>query len=67
MGSLEVALAVLAQLPGLISAGKDVIGLVNSTKATLETAKAEGRDPTNAEWDALNAQITDLRAQLHAP
>lgn len=67
MGALELALSVFSQLPGLISAGANVIALINSTKTTLTTAKAENRDPTPAEWDALNAQIDDLRKQLHAP
>lgn len=67
MDALALALSVFGQLPGLISAGASVIGLINSTKATLEQAKAENRDPTSSEWDALNAQIDSLRAQLHAP
>ncbi len=66
MNPLELALAVLSELPSLISAGANVINLINSTKQTLNEATAAGRDPTAAEWDALNAQITDLRTQLHS-
>lgn len=66
MGSVELALSVFGQLPGLIQAGANVLALIESTKAVLTTAQAEKRDPLPEEWDALNAQIDSLRAQLHS-
>lgn len=66
MGALELARSVLSQLPSLISAGVNVIALVKDTEATITKAQAENRDPSPAEWDALNAQIDGLRKQLHS-
>ena len=66
MGALELATLVLSQLPSLITAGIQVKGLIDNTNATLKASQDQGRDPTAAEWDALNAQIDELRKQLHS-
>lgn len=66
MGALELATLVLSQLPSLISAGIQVKGLIDNTNATLKAAQDQKRDPTAQEWDDLNAQIDDLRKQLHS-
>lgn len=67
MGSaLAYAVSLLGELPGLIAAGKDVIDLVKSGQTALQSMQDQGRDPTPAEWDALNAQIKALRDELHA-
>ncbi len=68
MGSaLAYAVSLLTELPGLISAGKDVVDLVKSGSTALKSMQDAGRDPTDAEWSALNAQIKALRDELHAP
>jgi hypothetical protein len=66
MGALAYAIQALQILPSLISAGVQVKGLIENTNASLATMQKENRDPTAAEWDALNAQIADLRKQLHS-
>ncbi len=67
MGAAAYALSLLTELPGLISSGKQVIDLIQQGTAAMKAMQAEGRDPTSAEWDALNAQIKSLRDELHAP
>ena len=64
MPALAMAIQLLTQLPGLIAAGIQVKGLIDSTRDTLEKAKAENRDPTDQEWDALNKTVEELRKQL---
>lgn len=55
-----------------VTYGIQAIELATTLAASLQAAgakmkqfEAEKRDPTQAEWDALNAQITALRAELH--
>ena len=57
MGALAIAMAVMSELPALIAAGRDIMGLVTQTNAVLTAAQAEGRDPTAEEWEGLNAII----------
>jgi len=57
MSALAIASLVLQELPAMIAAGRDILALVTQTNAVLTAAQAEGRDPTAAEWDALNAII----------
>lgn len=66
MGSLVIATTVLQLLPSLIQAGIDVMDLINSTNGVITKAQAEGRDPTDSEWNALDAQISALRAKLNS-
>lgn len=67
MGSIiAYALQALEAMPTLISAGQSVIGLVEHSSAAIKTMQAESRDPTQQEWDDLNATIDSLRKQLHA-
>lgn len=63
MTAISLALTVLQSLPALIAAGQNVIALINSTSATITKAQAENRDPTPAEWQALDDMLTDLRKQ----
>ena len=64
MGALTMAIQLLTQLPGLIAAGVQVKGLIDSTRATLERSTAEGTPPTDQEWDQLNSTVEELRKQL---
>ena len=64
--ALLYATQILGILPQLLAAGKNVADLVTTGNAALKSMAAENREPTTAEWDALNAQITRLRAELHS-
>lgn len=59
------AIQALQLIPSLISAGIEIKGLVDQTRTSLEAMQAERRDPSQAEWDALNDTIKSLRTQLH--
>jgi len=65
-GVLTLAMTVLSELPALISAGRDVYGLIVSTNTTIKSAQAAGRDPTDDEWNALLALIADEKAAIDA-
>lgn len=67
MTAIAYALSLLAEVPALIAAGKSVVDLVQTGSAALKTMQTENRDPTAAEWYALNSQIKALRDELHAP
>jgi len=67
MEALAYALQLLNVLPALITAGRDVSTLVTQGQAAIEAMITDKRDPTPAEWDALNAQIKALQDELHAP
>ncbi len=64
--ALLYAIQVLTQIPALVSTGQSVVGLVNQSSAALQSMVAEKRNPTDAEWDALNATTASLRKQLHS-
>ncbi len=63
---LAYALQALTAIPQLIAAGQSVIGLVQHSTDALKLMQSENRDPTQAEWDALNSLIDSLRTQLHS-
>jgi hypothetical protein len=68
MGSaVGLALEVLKNLPGFVSAGMDVAGLIQTTINTIKSAQAQHRDPTDVEWDTIHHQIDALRSALGAP
>ncbi len=62
--ALALAIQVLEILPTLITASSEALGFIDSTTAALKAMQADNRDPTDAEWAALGAQIATLRAQL---
>jgi hypothetical protein len=62
--ALALAIQALEVLPTLITASADALGFIDSTSSALKAMQAENRDPTDAEWAALNAQIATLRAEL---
>lgn len=66
VGALAFAVELLSSLPGLISAGVQVVDLIQNGQAKLKLFDAEKRDPTPAEWDELNASIAAKRKELHA-
>lgn len=50
-----------SQLPTLVLAGTDIEAFISAQMALVQTMVAENRDPTQAEWDALN---TDMAAEM---
>lgn len=67
MPPIALAMLVMENLPALIRAGQNVIGLIEETNGVLKRAQAENRDPLPAEWDGLNTRIAGLREALHRP
>ena len=61
------ALQLLSSLPQLIQAGLDVRELIARGEKSLKLMLEEKRDPSEAEWAAINAYTKKLRAELHAP
>jgi len=64
--ALNFALAFLNLLPELVQMTTEVEALWQNTTAALNNMIAQNRDPTDAEWQALNDQINTLRAKLNA-
>ena len=60
------ALQLLQALPGLIATGLNVMSIINQGTTALQNMVAEKRNPSEAEWDALNAVTAELRKQLHS-
>ena len=46
-----------AQLPDLVSAGTDLQSFVNNEMNRVRNMIAENRDPSQEEWDAMNAVV----------
>lgn len=63
--AIAFAIQALTQLPALIQAGADAVAAIEQTIAALQSMQAENREPTNAEWDALDARITTDLARLN--
>jgi hypothetical protein len=61
---LDFVLSALSAAPKLISAGDDVLAMVQHTRASVALMQAENRGPSGAEWAALDATIDDLMNQL---
>jgi hypothetical protein len=55
-----------AQLPDLFQSGADVSAFVAGELSRVKTMIAENRDPTQEEWDALNATVANELAYLNA-
>lgn len=62
--SLALAIAILEALPTLIGAGSEALTLIENGVASLKAMQAEGRDPTDAEWQAVNDLIAQLQAKI---
>ncbi len=59
---LAYALQLLSLLPPLITAGVDVVDMIEKANADLAEMKKNGTDPTDAQWEELNALVEKLRA-----
>lgn len=67
MNILGLVMDVMTQLPSLIKDGSEAVQLIESTLGTVRAAQAQGRDPTQAEWDAIHSMIDGLTGRLDAP
>lgn len=62
MGAIfGLASAAITIMPELIKLGVDVADLWSNTRRVID----ENRVPGDAEWDALDARVNALRAELH--
>lgn len=59
---LAFALKALEAMPTIVNTVEEATTYVENTVSSLKTMQAENRDPTQAEWDALDKTIEDLRA-----
>ena len=55
-----------AQLPDLEAAGTDMSAFISGELSRVKAMIAENRDPTQEEWDALNATVASELARLNA-
>lgn len=60
---LAYTLEILEALPVLINQGIDIYDLLVTSNAQIKKMQQENRNPTDAEWEALNDLIKTLRAQ----
>lgn len=65
-GALTLILALLDQIERLLPAGERALNGLNEVKAKVGQLKAENREPTDAEWDELNATTASLTNRLEA-
>lgn len=63
--ALSFATQLLASLPGLIAGGVEIAALIEKGNAKLKQFDDEKRDPTDAEWEEMNAEIDAKRKELH--
>ena len=47
-------------------AGMHVAELLRDGQAAIRAMVEENRDPTDAEWEALNVRIAQIREKLHS-
>lgn len=66
MTTLLFASQLLTLLQQLSSAGLDVAAELEWGVGLVNNMVAEKRDPTQEEWDALNARTAALRERLHS-
>jgi hypothetical protein len=64
MGALTIITSLLTQLLSLVPAGTALYNQYAAQKAQAEQWAADGHVPTDAEWDALDAQVRALEAQI---
>jgi predicted RNA polymerase sigma factor len=57
---LQFALILLQNAPAIINAIQGGTALWNAQVAAVQAMQAENRDPTDAEWAALNALLDQL-------
>lgn len=63
---LASVIAFLDALPLLVTGYDDVVAAASALSAQIKVFVTEGRDPTDAEWSDLDAQVKGLLGQLDA-
>jgi len=66
MGALGLAIQALQSLLTLLPLGQQLATEYSGIVTSLKAMQAEKRDPTDAEWAALDAAVSALEAQLQA-
>jgi hypothetical protein len=66
LGTKSFVGSLTARIPELINAGTDISAFVAGELSRVKTMIAEGRDPTQEEWQAMNAAVAAELAQLNA-
>jgi hypothetical protein len=61
---LQYVAVALAALDEILKAGGNAAALLAQLRTTISAFQAEKRDPTAAEWQALNAQIATAMKAL---
>ena len=56
----------VTQLPSLVNAGTNIVTFLEEQFKAVKSMIAENRDPTQAEWDALNATVAAELSKLDA-
>lgn len=59
---LALVAEIVSLVPQAISAGLDVVALVQKARDVLDANAA----PSDVDWQALDQQVNDLRARLNA-
>ncbi len=62
MNAISYAISVFNALLQLVPPALDAYSLIEKTRTDLQTMQDENRDPTDAEWEALNTTIEKLRS-----
>lgn len=62
VNALAFAIKALEAMPSLVKMSVEAVSYLRNTTTALKLMQLEGRDPNDAEWDALNKTIEDLRA-----
>jgi len=63
---IDYALAVLQLVPKVIAAGMNVANFIGTETAKMQAWNAAGTDPTQADFDALNALQASDEAALQS-
>lgn len=66
-GALAFLLDFLPRLPGYIQAGTELVDAIQTGRAKANQLAAEGRYPSDADWEDVNSSIETKRKKLHAP
>ncbi len=62
---LNYVLVALSAIAEILKAGGNAMVLIGQIQSTIGVLQAEKRDPSPAEWEALNAQIAAAMAALN--
>lgn len=66
MTALALAIQALQSLVALIPVGQELKTMWDGVVSQLQQMQAENRDPTQEEWDVLNAAVRALEQQLQS-